>query len=470
MTCLMFSKDEKLIIVSNRLPYTRINDTDWEKSAGGLITALDPIAKKKQAIWLGWDGYLKDNYDLSSIKLVNTQEISPNGEEGYQLGCIPLSEREVDKYYNCFSNQTLWALFHYFFEKCALDHSTWEVYQDVNKKFAAYIDQVAGDDDIVWIQDYQLFLVPYFLRALRPKLKIHFFLHIPFPHNDIFSILPWSRTILESMLCCNSVGFHHRQYLMNFEGAIENHQLVNSSSQLFVNPISVNFTNLDSVSKTDSVSKRCEQIKQEVGKCKMIIGVDRIDYSKGIKERLLAIESLLNESPELRGKFILHQIVVPSREAVESYRGLKREVDEIVGRINGTHSTAHWIPIHYHYHTVSFEELVALYLAADIALVTPLRDGMNLVCKEFVAAHSDNDGVLILSRFAGAFAELDACLVVNPFNIEEIKCSIHRAIHMPKEERVARMKKMRKSVQSHDIHSWLKNCSVYFGEKDFIFS
>ncbi|MEX2305067.1 MAG: trehalose-6-phosphate synthase, partial [Waddliaceae bacterium] len=407
------------------------------------------------------DGCLKNDSDISSFKLIDTANLNGKNEEGYQLGCIPLSKNEVDQYYNCFSNQTLWALFHYFFEKSALDYSTWAVYEEVNQRFAAYIDQVAEDDDIVWIQDYHLFLVPQFLRSLRPRLKIHFFLHIPFPHNDIFSILPWSRQILESMLCCNSIGFHHRQYLANFEESITSHQLVNAYSQLFVNPISVDFTNIDSTSKSDRVSKRSKEIRKEIGVSKMLIGVDRIDYSKGIKERLLAIEWLLKESPELRGKFIFHQIVVPSRESVGSYRELKREVDEIVGRINGTYSTDHWIPIHYHYHTVSFEDLIALYLAADIALVTPLRDGMNLVCKEFVAAHSDDDGILILSRFAGAYAELQDCLVVNPYNIEEVKNTIYKAIHMPKEERVKRMQNMRKSIQSHDIHSWMKNCAVF---------
>ena len=363
--------------------------------------------------------------------------------------------------------------FHYFFEKSFLDYSAWETYAAVNKRFAACIDRVAAENDIVWIQDFHLFLAPYYLRQLRPEQEIHFFLHIPFPHMDIFSILPWQRQILRSLLCCNTVGFQHRQYLKNFLGAVDVYLKEKSipkdktieeniKTRFFANPISIDFELLDRTSRKPEVIARKEEILQQAACPKLILGIDRIDYSKGIKERLLGLEQLLNEHPELAEKFFYYQLVIPSREDVETYKTLKKEIDEIIGRVNGKFSTGLWAPIHYNYGTIPFEELVALYLASDVALVTPLRDGMNLVCKEYVAAHSDNDGVLVLSKFAGAIAEIKNCLPVNPYSIEDIANAIYQALHMPVEERRRRMGRMRRNIKFNNIGIWLQNCLRYF--------
>jgi len=467
----IFGKDKKLIVVSNRLPYYRKVDewgkSSWHKAAGGLITAMEPIVKEANGIWLGWDGHPEEKGEFKDLQLLSSKELlaeDPHrniGDGSYQIGHIPIVAKEVEEYYDRFSNSTLWALFHYFFEKCAIDYTAWETYKEINQRFAAYINQVASEEDIIWIHDYHLFLTPQYLRQMNPKLKIHFFLHIPFPHIDIFSILPWQKTITKSLLCCDTVGFHHQQYLKNFEEVVENNQEP-FTTRFYVNPISIDFDLIDKTSRKPEVLKRKEEIRKTANCPKMMIGVDRIDYSKGIKERLLALELLMKESPQLKGQFYYYQLVVPSRESVESYQKLKKEVDEIVGRINGCYSSDLWEPVHYHYGTVNFEELVALYSASDIALVTPLRDGMNLVSKEYIAAQSDDDGILILSKFAGAFAEINECLAVNPYSIEEIKEATYRALHMPQSERVERMKKMRQNIQAHDINNWLQKCLKHF--------
>ena len=477
-------KNRGLVVVANRLPFTRtVNDkgkTIWKKAAGGLITALEPILLEANGIWLGWDGFpakdLKkhEKIDLIDVKEVESKEDAKRkGGKSYRIGCIPITTKQIDAYYNRFSNGTLWALFHYFFEKSFIDYSAWRTYLEVNKLFAGYIDKVAKKDDIVWIQDFHLFMVPYYLRKLRPKQEIHFFLHIPFPHIDIFSILPWQRMILESLLCCNTVGFHHRQYLRNFGEAVERYRREKKASgektieegtrtHFYVNPISIDFGLMDRTSRKPEVMKRTEEIRSEAKCPKVIVGVDRIDYSKGIKERLLGLMMLLEEHPDLKEQFFYYQLVIPSREDVKSYRNLKKEIDEIIGRLNGKYSTGLWSPVHYNYGTVPFEELVALYLSADIGLVTPLRDGMNLVCKEYVAAHSDNDGVLVLSKFAGAIAEIKNCLPVNPYSIEDIANAIYHALQMPKAERKKRMIKMRNNIKNNNINTWLQNCLHHF--------
>ncbi|MGB2661012.1 MAG: trehalose-6-phosphate synthase [Candidatus Omnitrophota bacterium] len=476
-------KDRGLVVVSNRLPFLRsVNkkgESVWEKAAGGLITALEPILLDANGVWLGWDGYPVEEAGKTQVELIDVRSIeSKEGldrKEGksYRIGCIPVTALELDEYYNRFSNGTIWALFHYFFEKSFIDYTAWRTYLEVNKRFADHIDKFAAKDDVIWIQDFHLFMVPFFLRQLRPDQEIHFFLHIPFPHIDIFSILPWQRQILESLLCCNTVGFHHKQYLRNFAGAVERYRREKRlshektieeqvQSHFYANPISIDFGMVDKTSRKHSVVKRKNEIRKEAGCPKLIVGIDRIDYSKGIKERLLGLDLLLEEHPDLREKFFYYQLVIPSRETVDTYKTLKKEIDEIIGRINGRFSSGLWTPVHYNYGTVPFEELVALYSAADVALVTPLRDGMNLVCKEYVAAHSDNDGVLVLSKFAGAIAEIKNCLPVNPYSIEDIANSIYQALHMPEKERKKRMIKMRNNIKSNNISTWLENCLHHF--------
>ncbi|MFC1644289.1 trehalose-6-phosphate synthase [Candidatus Omnitrophota bacterium] len=476
-------KDRRLVVVSNRLPFHRSlnkkGESVWEKAAGGLITAMEPILLDADGIWLGWDGYPEEDTKGTKIRLIDVRDIeSAEGLERkqgktYRIGSVPINSEECEEYYNQFSNGTLWALFHYFFEQSFIDYNAWKTYCRVNERFARHIVNVAAEDDIVWIQDFHLFMTPYYLRKLRPHQEIHFFLHIPFPHSDIFSILPWQRQILESLLCCNTTGFHHRQYMRNFLGAVERYRKEKkaagektmedaTNTHFYVNPISIDFELMDRTSRTPEVISRKNEIIQQAACPKLIIGVDRIDYSKGIKERLLGLELLLEEYPEMKEQFFYYQLVIPSRETVTTYKKLKKEIDEIIGRINGKFSTGLWAPVHYNYGTVPFNELVALYLAADVALVTPLRDGMNLVCKEYVATHSDNDGVLVLSKFAGAIAEIKNCLPVNPYSIEDISNAIYQALTMPEEERKKRMGKMRKNIKTNNIKTWLQNCLQHF--------
>ena len=296
-------KGEKrnLIVVSNRLPFSRYRNKKgslvWEKATGGLITAMDPILKDTNGIWLGWDGIISETSDSQGIELLNTKDIWPqenDDEKSYRIGCVPLNKEEFENYYNNFSNGTLWSLFHYFFEKSYIDYKSWETYCAVNERFAHYIDQVASKDDIVWVQDFHLFMVPYYLRKIRPSQEIHFFLHIPFPHIDIFSILPWQKNILKSLLCCNSVGFHHKRYVRNFFNAVDLYKKDKKRSEgkrfeektathVYANPISIDFDLIDRVSRTPAVKERVVQIRTETSCSKRIIGVDRIDYSKGIK-------------------------------------------------------------------------------------------------------------------------------------------------------------------------------------------
>lgn len=452
--------NSELIVVSNRLPYYQNEEGRWKRAAGGLVNAVEPIVIESKGSWIGWDGNVSDQFAQYQVNELAAE--TRHLPDSYKINCVPLSQDEVETYYDHFCNETLWALFHYFFEKCSINEDAWEVYKVVNKRFADCISQTASADASVWIHDYHLMLVPHYLKKSRPELDLHFFLHIPFPHVDIYSILPWGKKIINSLLECSSVGFHHENYSLNFIGALEHFAVQRKNCQIFSNPISIDFELFDSTSRKDSVQETKNSFRDTMGGLQVIVGVDRIDYSKGIRERLLAIESLLEDRPDLKEKFVYYQLTVPSRENVGSYQCLKKEVDELVGRINGSFATEKWSPIHYHYGTKPFEQLVAIYLASDIGLVTPLRDGMNLVCKEFIAAHSDEQGVLILSQFAGAISEIDNCLSINPYSINIIKQAIEKALEMPEDERKSRMKKMRDSISRHDIHHWWKECRRYF--------
>jgi alpha,alpha-trehalose-phosphate synthase [UDP-forming] len=474
-------RNKKFIIVSNRLPIYRDpkSHNEWHHATGGLVTALDPVLRSTNGMWVGWDGlsrsqFSKDDFEVLDIRNIHFQDDVVSESKGfYRISNIPLTTDEVHAYYSGFSNSSLWGLFHYFFEKCSFDLSAWKAYYDINLRFAHHVHSITQPDDIIWVHDYHLMLVPYFLRKMRKTQQIHFFLHIPFPHDDIFSILPWKNDILHSLLCCNSVGLHHKQYRRNILEAFNAYrrELIDAGAspfedsyktRFYVNPISIDFNSFESTAKKTSVlNRKKEIIEQNAGK-KIILGVDRLDYSKGIKERLLALEYLLEKHTELIEKFCYFQIAVPSREDVDAYRILKKEIDEIVGRINGKFATGSWSPIHYIYNTLPFEELVAFYSAADIGLVTPLRDGMNLVCKEFVASHVDGDGVLILSKFAGARAEIKNCLVVNPYSISDIADTIYQALSMSQSERRTRMGKMRKNIRYNNIELWLNNCFEVF--------
>ncbi len=475
--------DSRLIVVSNRLPFIKSIDDrgqeKWEQATGGLVSALDPVLRQTNGVWVGWEGYPNDDFSRDHFSLTDIRDLGLTknlwgvSEGHYYIANVPLTTDEIDEYYTRFSNSTLWSLFHYFFEKSSIDIESWETYFSVNNRFANYINKISKPNDTIWIHDYQLFLVPLFLRKMRPDQNINFFLHIPFPHSDILSILPWKDQILESLLACNSVGVHHPQYKRNILASLSDYhrekkikasvfksQLNNTN--FYVNPISIDYERWNKASMGEEVETRCQEIKKQNNSRKLILGVDRLDYSKGIKERFLALEYLLDNNPEYSEQFSYYQLAVPSREAVGAYKQLKREIDEIVGRINGKFSTGSWSPIHYMYNNVSYHELVSFYKAADIALVTPLRDGMNLVCKEFIAAHSDEDGILILSKFAGAIAQIKNAIAVNPYSIAELANALDLALKMTEKERKSRMKKLRNNIKSNSIHDWLNNCIYEF--------
>jgi len=470
-------KNKRFVVVSNRLPFYRKLDSKgnviWKQSTGGLITAMDPVLRKTNGLWVGWDvspyeDAKEQSFKLIDIKDIESEEETAEKEGSYSIGCIPVTHDEAEGYYNRLSNGTLWALFHYFFEKCSLDHASWDTYCQVNKRFAEYVHKLVKPDDVIWIQDFHLFMVPYYLRQLRPKQKIHFFLHIPFPHVDIFSILPWQDDIVKSLLCCDTVGFHHKRYRKNFLQAVDIYHKSNPETKLktnvYVNPISIDFDRFDHTSRKVEVASRRDEIRKQILSKKLILGVDRLDYSKGIKERLKAIEFLIEKHPELKEQFTYYQLAIPSREDISAYKQLKKEVDGIIGHINGRFSTGTWTPIHYMYSSVTFDELIALYGAADIALITPLRDGMNIVCKEYIASHSDGDGILVLSKFAGAAADIKNCIPVNPYSIEEVATSIYQALKMKEPERRKRMQKMRRTIRTNNINHWLDKCLHIFNE------
>jgi len=467
---------ERLVVVSNRLPFKKVRqkgETTWIRSTGGLVTALDPVLRKTGGVWLGWGGETPKKIHNRAVSCFDVGKIESPGFGGrYVIGEIPLSEKEVRQYYTGFANSTLWPLFHYFFEKCDINYEQWGYYEKVNRIFAEAIANFAEPEDLIWVQDYHLLLVPEYVRKLRPDLNTHLFIHIPFPHYDILSVLPWHEEILRGMTAAASVGFHDNRYLTNFLTSVQRtdtgridkpescvYTKGGSRCSLYAHGISIDFDHFDSVSDSSEAHKVIRRLRKRYGDKKLVLGVDRLDYSKGIKERLLAIEHCLEQHPELQGKFVFYQIAVPSRQQVADYRKVRGEIESLVGRINGRFATSAWMPIHYFFRTVPFEQLVATYRAAEVALVTPLRDGMNLVAKEYVASHSDGDGVLVLSRFAGAAQELKAgALLVNPYSIEEISNALYQALSMEAPKRRRRMRAMRRTVKKNDINNWLRQC------------
>jgi len=450
----------RLILVSNRLPVTvkqegkRVHVTP---STGGLATGLRGPHQRSGGLWIGWPG--------------DTSRLSPDGlaqmeRELSDLHCVPiqLSASEVARYYEGFSNEVLWPLFHFLLDRIPSGARDWESYRKVNERFADLVASHYQEGDLVWVHDYQLTLVPGFLRRRLPRAKIGFFLHIPFPPTDVFRVLPWREQVLEGMLGADLVGFHTYGFLRHFAKSvvrtlgsgfdIDRIHHRGRSVSLGVFPISIDYQAYQALAREPEVEAQAEQLRAQSSGQRVLLGIDRLDYTKGIGRRLLAIERLLEREPHLRGKVRFIQVAVPSRDKVEAYARFRREIEELVGRINGAYGTPSWVPIHYMYRACSERTVAALYRVADVMLVTPLRDGMNLVAKEFVAARVDGDGVLVLSEFAGAFAELGEALSVNPNDIDGMASAIKQALSMPEDERRTRMAALRARVERHDVHRW----------------
>ena len=453
----------RLLIVSNRLPVTVKSERgkiSVTKSIGGLATGLRGPHESGESLWVGWPGEVSR---LDSQRVYLEKKLS-------DLRAVPvyLTQSEINRYYEAFSNGVLWPLFHYQTDRLERDAwRHWRTYLQVNQRFAEIAAEHYRTGDLIWVHDYQLTLVPAMLRRLLPEARIGFFLHIPFPSSEVFRILPWRARILEGILGADLIGFHTYSYMRHFVRALLLVLGVESEGEILsygdrkvllgVFPIGVDAVEFGRLANEESILAKVEAIRQECGGRKLIVGVDRLDYTKGLPRRMLAMDRLLEREPALRDKVRMIQVVVPSRTKVDSYEQYRQELDELVGRINGAYATVNSVPIHYLYRSVPQTELVALYRSADLMLVTPLRDGMNLVAKEFVASRTDEDGILILSEFAGAAEELREAVFINPYDIDGVATTIKKNLTLPEEERQARMRVLRSRVLTYDSYSWADN-------------
>ncbi|WP_423183477.1 alpha,alpha-trehalose-phosphate synthase (UDP-forming) [Arthrobacter sp. NyZ413] len=453
------------MVVSNRLPVDRCssddaeNDDDgWRRSPGGLVTALAPLMMKADGAWVGWHG-------------APDESLEPFSHDGIDIVPVALSTDDVELYYEGFSNATLWPLYHDVVAPPEFHRAWWDSYRRVNRRFADAVIEHAALDATIWVQDYQLQLVPNMLRQSRPDLRIGFFNHIPFPAPEIFAQLPWRRAIIEGLLGADLIGFQRPSDAANFMrsarrfvGASVKQQQIQvkgpegevshvARAQAF--PISIAVDQISELAQRPDIIERARQIRQDLGNPKTILlGVDRLDYTKGIGHRLKAFEELLKEGRLTVEDATLIQVASPSRERVQQYRLLREEIEGTVGHINGSYDTIQNTAVRYLHHNYPIEEMVAMYLAADVMLVTALRDGMNLVAKEYVAARTNDTGALVLSEFTGAADQLKQALLINPHDIDGLKGTIMRAVHLPANESRRRMRSMRKEILEHDVDHW----------------
>ncbi|WP_052496589.1 bifunctional alpha,alpha-trehalose-phosphate synthase (UDP-forming)/trehalose-phosphatase [Pedobacter lusitanus] len=458
-----------LIIVSNRLPITCTEENghlNFKKSMGGLAVGLKAWMtssnnENEDCLWVGWPGSSFKEEQQAAVKNTLLQEHN----------CYPvfLEKTEIDEFYLGFCNKILWPLFHYFTAKAEIKYSYWERYKRVNELFAKELAQIVKEGDTIWIHDYHLLLLPQLLRNLVPNILIGFFLHIPFPSYEIFRVLPthWRRDILNGMLGADVIGFHTNDYTNHFKQCILKtlgHEI--PKSEILLNqrlikmdcfPMNIDFATFHQAAKTSENKKGTSKLKKVFHNNKIVLSIDRLDYTKGIKNRLLAFQHFLSKYPEWIGKVNLLLIVVPSRTEISSYKRMKEEIDELVGKINGNFSVTNWAPISYQYKEMSFKELVMLYSASDIALITPLRDGMNLIAKEYIASKIDNSGVLILSEMAGASHELLEAEIINPYDIEEISHTLYKSLNYDLEELTKRSQIMQSRLKNYDVCMWAKD-------------
>ncbi len=449
--------DVPLVTVANRLPVVKTR-SGWRDSDGGLASALRPALEAARSRWIGWDG-ATDGRPRSGPPLPD--EITP----------ISLERAEVEGFYHGFSNRTIWPLFHGLVDRVTFERSWWHRYRHVNETFARVAADVSPPDSLLWVHDYQLLGVPLLLRQRGLRQPVGFFLHVPFPAPELFARLPWRSQLLDGMLGADVVGFQTEEYRQNFvrtclrlreDAVLEDDGRLLLDGGRFVttvaHPISIDAGALDAQGRSAAVARTLARLRRQFRNRRVLVGVDRLDYTKGIVERLRAIELLLAERRELRGKVSFLQIAVPSRGDIREYRELRAEVEEMVGRINGRFTDpGDDVPVHYLYRGVRAERLVAYYQLADTCLVTPLRDGMNLVAKEFVVAQAavDGAGVLVLSEFAGASEELREALPCNPFDVEGLAATIELALELGEDDRRWRIERLARRVRHHDVHEWL---------------
>ncbi len=452
----------RAILVSNRLPVAvRVErgEVVVERSSGGLATGLSGLHDQGETVWIGWPG--------ESWRLPPPQRAVLR-ERLAEMRAVPveLTAAEIQRYYDGFSNGVLWPLLHYQLDRLPLATEGWETYQEINARFAAAVVEQYRPGDLIWIHDYQLALVPGLVRQQLPDAAIGFFLHVPFPSAEVFRLLPWRRQLLEGMLGSSLIGFHTVSYVLHFLTSAANVLgcetrqgraiFAGRSIRAGTFPMGIDAQAFEELGASPSVVAESERLRRSAGGAALIVSVDRLDYTKGIPRRLLAFERLLEKYPRLRGRVKLVQVAAPSRDSVGQYREFRQTVNEMVGRISGRFASPGYDPIHYISQNLDGPRLAAFYRAASVALVTPLRDGMNLVAKEFVASRTDGDGVLVLSEFAGAATELADALIVNPYDLEDVATAIHDALSMPEAERRARMAALRERVKNHDVHRWAR--------------
>jgi trehalose 6-phosphate synthase len=440
-----------IVVAANRLPVMRTDD-GWTASPGGLVRALLPMLRDTGGTWVGWTGNSDD-------------DTAPFAVEGVDLHPVPISAQEIELYYEGFSNDALWPLYHDALRESTYSSEQWDAYVAVNERFAATIAECAPPDSIVWIHDYQLQLVPELLRERRSDVTIGFFLHIPFPPYELFSRLPWRTDVVNGLLGCDLIGFQRPKDAMNFAAAahellgVEEHDGTipheGAHTAIGAFPISIDVGEVEGVAAGRAARQRMSQIRARLGDPEVILlGVDRLDYTKGIGLRLKAFAALLEAGELDPGRHVLVQVATPTREAVEHYRDERHEVERLVGEINGRYSRIGLPVVHYLYQTLPFDELIALYRAGDVMLVTPFRDGMNLVAKEYAASHIDGDGVLVLSEFAGAADELTDAVLVNPHDDHALQQAIITAVEMDRHERRSRMAGLRDQIRKSDVQGW----------------
>jgi len=450
----------RLYIIANRLPI-KVNKKDdgtfeYLRSEGGLATGLGSLELSVEKHWIGWPGiHLKDKSEIKEV----TEHL-----ESLNFHPVFLSEDQILNYYEGYSNNILWPLCHYFYSFMEYETTYWETYKDVNELFGKMATPHIQKGDIVWVHDYQLMLLPKIIRDSTKDVSIGYFHHIPFPSYELFRVLPERAAILNGLLGADLIAFHTYDYMRHFVSAAERvldyqfklDQVMIENRTVHVDafPMGINYDQFHDAILDPVVQEKAKTLKENFGEHKLMLSVDRLDYSKGILHRIKGFNQFLERHPEYRGKISLVMVVVPSRDTVDHYAHLKTKIDEAIGAMNGLYSTINWTPIYYFYHSVSFEELTAMYHIADIALVTPLRDGMNLVAKEFIASKRDKPGVLILSELAGAAIELSDAIIINPNSLDQIELAILDALEMSLEEQQMTMSKMQKVISRQTVKRW----------------
>ena len=458
----------KTIIISNRLPLQLQIDNKKIKatpSVGGLATGMKSVHRDSNGIWIGWTGLTEEEIPADLRDEVVDATIKEQ--------CVPvsLSEEDIDGFYYGFSNRTIWPLFHYFMEYTEFEKESWQSYVEVNEKYAEVVLDNIEEGDTVWVHDYQLMLLPALIKKERPDVQIGFFLHIPFPSYEVFRTLPWREEILKGLLGSDLIGFHTYDYQRHFLSSVSRilrhevsfNEITLKDRIVTVNsyPMGIDYDKFseaaakhDAAKNQSELQRRLDLHRDSTPDAKMILSIDRLDYSKGIANRIRAYEYFLEKYPEFKEKVRLVMLAVPSRSNVPQYQLLKKEVDELVGRINGKFASVSWTPIWYFYRSMPFENLIDLYTTCEVALLTPIRDGMNLVAKEYVATRTDKKGVLILSEMAGAAQEMSEALIINPNNFEEIADALKQAIEMPEAEQIKRNKFLQKRLKRYNVEKW----------------